>query len=993
MVHAVGARARLFLLPLLLVCLPSQAQEGEGVAIEEVVVTGSYLKRETADSPSPLSVISRSDIEDLGAVQVSDIVNSLTFNAGNVGQTNAFSGGDSSTGNTSINLRNLGNGSTLVLINGRRTVSTNFDNTGNGYVDLSGIIPNVAIERMEIVKDGASALYGSDAIAGVVNFITRDNFDGFELTFDFATDDETKQQDDKLISGIIGITGDRGSAVLSASFLDRDPLQIGDRYDRFGQSGLSTFGQPGRYVALGPITPDVGSFFVPGGSTTFGQGADPDCDLAAADDGPKGVQGNVGGLCIYDFSSFFNLVGEEEQTKVHGSANFAVTDSWEIYGEVSFSDNFFVRGNSLFPDVTFAVVPGNHPGLLLDAERRGVNPVPYLALQRMLGGHDDTPFADRPVDTDTRIDREFLRLNMGSRTDFTFGDRSWNLDINVGRSERLIASSTGSDTITSNTNAAYQGLGGPNCNSLSGTPGSGNDGTGACFFYNPFATSVYDPVTGARWDASDTTPWAADPTITVAQAALRYQNPAELINWMAGEIDNQTENKQTVVDVVFAGDLFDMGSGTAGLAIGAQWRKDEIRSDSDKNTNDNNFKFVFGAQDYATELTTSALFAELFLPFTDWAELSLAVRYEDFDEINESTVDPKATLLLTPTEGLAIRASVGTSFRVGSLLQLGGFSTTLLNSTDAFSNTGGLAFRPSITSGNADLAPEEATTFNVGLSWAPIDGPLEGFGIDLDYYNYSYEDIITREGHQDLINQDNALRCPNGLNLDPTDAIPDCGVADFDGDGFTEVVSIGAGLPDKVIRAANGSLLRTQASYVNAQELDTSGIDLVLKYDLDGGDLGLFRTQFAISYTLEYDLVTPAGVTVDGVGSRNAGNSVGFPLPEFKANWNFGWTKNRHAAIVTVRHVDSYDDDVPQSMLRGAFIGFHPEIDSHTTVDVQYNLTLPAFGFQGEGSVLTLGAKNVTNEDPPFVNVDGAYDPFTHDPRGRIWYVRYTLGL
>ncbi len=984
---------------------PFAASAAEGdEAIEEIVVTGSYIKRSAEDSPAPLTIVGRADIEELGAVDTKDIINSLTFNSGSIGTTNAFSGGDSSTGQASVNLRNLGSGSTLLLINGKRTVATDFDNTGNGFVDVQGIIPNIAIERVEIVKDGASALYGSDAIAGVVNFITRDSFEGLEIDYNFATDDETGKQDDQSISVITGIGNERGNVVISGSYLNRGALQIGDRFDRFGQSGLSTFGQPGRYVALGaPVAnPNV---FNPAGSSSFGEGADPDCDLVAADDGPQGTLGNVGGLCIYDFSSFFNLVGAEEQTKVHLTGKYDITDTVQFYGEAAFSDNEFTRGNSLFPDVTFATIPANHPGLELDAARRGIEPVPYLALQRLLGGTADSSIADRPLNTDTTVDREFFRVNAGVIADFTFGERQWTLDASLTRSTRKASSNTRSDTITSEVDAAYVGLGGPDCDAINGTAGSGNRGTGDCFYYNPFQTSTFDPITGSRWNTADNSVWAGsagvdvdgdgDPTndtLTVSEAALLYQNPVELLQSVAAELQTQSENEQTVFDAVFAGDLFDLPAGTVGLAVGGQYRRDEITSDPDQQQNANNLKFVFGAQDFRGTLTTTAVFAEVFVPLSSWAELTIAGRYEDFDEINIDTFDPKVTLLARPTDSLSLRASYGTSFRVGSLLQLIGQQTSLLNSTDDFSGTGGLAFRPSITFGNEGLQPEDAKTFNVGLSYIPQEGALAGFSANIDYYNYSYDDIITRQGHQDLINADNLSRCPNGVNQDLANG-PLCGAFDSDGDGLPEIFSIGPGLPDQVLRNEAGNLLRTEASYVNAQSLDTSGIDLTLGYQFDTDNLGTFRTGFNGSWTIEYDLVTPEGVRIDGVGSRNATNSVGRSLPEFKLNANVGWSYRGFDALITVRYIDGYDDDMPQSALRGAFIGEHPTIDSFTTVDAQFNYRLPALAFQDEGAILTFGAKNLFNEDPPFVNVDGAFDPFTHDPRGRIWYGGVRIAL
>jgi hypothetical protein len=176
--------------------------------------------------------------------------------------------------------------------------------------------------------------------------------------------------------------------------------------------------------------------------------------------------------------------------------------------------------------------------------------------------------------------------------------------------------------------------------------------------------------------------------------------------------------------------------------------------------------------------------------------------------------------------------------------------------------------------------------------------------------------LISREGHQDLINQDNALR---------------------------------------------------------------------VGYDFSIGDAGDIRTSMGLSYTLSYDLITDAGVKIDGVGSRNNGNSVGHPLPEYKANFLLGWSRNRHAASAIVRHIAGYTDDTPQSALRGSFIDFAPETDPMTTVDLQYNYQMPELGFQSEGTVITLGIKNAANKRPPLVNTDSAFDPFIRDPRGRMF--------
>jgi hypothetical protein len=270
---------------------------------------------------------------------------------------------------------------------------------------------------------------------------------------------------------------------------------------------------------------------------------------------------------------------------------------------------------------------------------------------------------------------------------------------------------------------------------------------------------------------------------------------------------------------------------------------------------------------------------------------------------------------------------------------------------------------------------------------------MAGFSVDFDYYNVTYDDLLTREGHQDLVNKDNLSRCPNGFNDDPGVGLL-CGAIDTDGDGLNEIYSIGPGLPDKVIRRPDGQFTRTEASYLNAQELETSGIDLTLGYQFSTENAGDWRFQLATSYTLAYDLTDPDGVKIDGVGSRNGNNSIGHTLPEFKVNGSVFWNVDRHSVVVLARYIDEYVDDLPQSAARGQFIGLHPNIDSMLTVDMAYTYSLPEMSFLPDsGSAITFGIKNVAGEKPPRMNTDGAYDAFTHDPKGRMYYGRFRMVL
>ncbi len=968
--------------------------------VEEIVVTGSHLKREPRDFASPLTVLDKDDLDVVGATDIKEIIRNMSFNSGSLGvSATAFAGDDSSTGNASVNLRNLGNGATLVLINGRRSVNTSFDNSGSSYMDVQGLVPNIALERIEVVKDGASALYGSDAVAGVVNFITRREFTGVELQVDFSSDDETHEQQDLLLSGLAGITGDWGYINLAASYLDRGALIFADRFDRFGRSGLSSFGQPGRYVPQLPAqgaNPVISNYWWPQGGADpegfSGSLPDPECEKAAADDGPMGTLGlhpDFSHICVYDYSSFFALVRPEEQIKFHSDGNFRLSPGTEIYGSFSYSEQESSRGNSLYPDVRYVIVPERHFGLQLDAARRGFDPVPYQALQRILGGTVESTEEDRPISTVSTTRRENMRALIGLRSDFTMAGQSWLLDSDLIYSRNRLDLNWAVDTLTSRMDLAFTGLGGPDCDPQTGIPGSGNLGAGRCYYYNSFQTSVYDPVTGERWDTTDTSPWAADPRLSVTEAARKYQNPAELLRWTQGAYITDAEIEQVVFDLVLSGDAIDLPNGPLGLALGFQYRQDEARFDYDEEANAFNYTFLTGDQDWDNRLSSWSVFAEVLAPLTEWAELTLAGRYESFEQLNKSTFDPKLTLLLRPADSLSLRASWGTSFRVGSLLQTGGSRTIFQNSSDPFSNALALAYRASAASGNPELKLEQAEVFNAGFSWNPA-GLLDGFSLDLDYYRYDYTDLIVREGHQELIDRDNLSRCPAGANNDP-EAGPLCGSWDLDGDGIVTVYSIGPGLPDKVIRREDGYLVRTEASYLNVPSLESSGIDLALAYTRDVAALGLIGTSLDLSYTLDYDIILANGEKIKGVGSRNAGNSIGRPMPRYRANAGLSWQRGRHDVFLNVRYIHSYKDDTPQSAFLGAYIGYAETIDSMTTVDLQYRFELPAFTSRRQGSQLTLGVKNLFNEEPPLVNVDGAYDYYTHDPRGRIYYARYQL--
>jgi len=983
----------------------SHASDSSAI-IEEVLVTGTYLQKSSEDSPSPLSVVTAADIADIGAADVAEIVQTMPWQSGSQTRATTFSG-EGADGRASINLRNLGHGATLVLVNGKRHVPSWYNGRGNASVNVNALIPNIAIQRVEIVKDGAAAIYGSDAIAGVVNFITDTTFEGLDVEYQFTTDDETGKGDANRVQVKWGMQGARGGIVATAGILRRKEITIGDRAERFSGSSASGTGQPGRFAplptdidgnpqqiiwashGLNPGQP-AGSLFAPPRDplgTTFGQ-ADPDCETIAATDGEGGTIGPVFGnlICAFDFGSFFALQASETLRQLNVDGTFEIAQNLETYFELSANGSRFERDNSLNPNSPSLRIQSSHPGLIEDAFRRGIEPVDVANITRAVGQTADDP--TRPVKTFTNTNRTDLRFVIGGVLDLNFADRAWTVDASYTASDHTSNTAQVQDTLSSHIELALNGLGGPSCDPFTGVPGEGNQAfaasggdftAGQCFFFNPFGNARVDRDGGSQSD-------------------LTLANPEELIEWMLGRASSDEEYRQRVIEVIASGRVVDLPAGPIQLAVGYQRRRDTGELIVDSALASNNLDFAFGAQDWNGELTTNSVFGEIAVPLHRMVDFNAALRFESFDEINEDTVDPKFTVMFRPLESVTIRGSYGSSFRVPSLLQLFGTLTTVANEVDF---DGVAAFRPAISPGSIDLRPEQADTFNVGLSWIPREGLLEGLRFDLDYFDYEYDDIITRQDPSDLLAVDNAA-----INAF---------LATNPGTGAGDAVNAGVGLRDQVIRNAEGRLVRTLPLFENANQADVNGLDLTTSYRIDSR-LGQWRLGFQGSWMRTYDLeiVNAAGdvETIDAVGFYNPDNPVARPLPEWKVTGSIGWTWRNHSAFVLVQHTPELEFGLDLETDGGAAASarfwrqtvalvhgqetaekfFTETIDSFTPVNVSYTYD---FGQRGvlAGSRITLGINNIANEGPPWVPVNTGFDATLHDARGRIWYTRLSANL
>jgi iron complex outermembrane receptor protein len=366
----------------------SQAQDNETPELEEIVVVGSYLRGSPIDAPSPVQIIDRSSIEFQGAAQVWDVIKNLEVNSGSV--TNVGSGElEQVQGVANINLRNLGENSTLVLINGRRQVSAaTTTRSGGEMVDINAI-PQVMVERVELLTDGGSALYGSDAVAGVANIIMRTEFEGLELYVDEQRLDAAFGLNDSTASAIWGwasestdthfvISGERydraAVPVKNARYFDENTEYTGI-VGASPQSAMAVFANPdfGSNLNMDFINYGVVAQNIAQGGSQLPVYTDPLCaSLESASGDPFFVgrradsRGLMTGHCLEDTSSWENMSVGHERDSIAASFSHSFSEKAEFYSFAQWSGSEITRTDSGSVEsrgpTVFLAAPGTHTG-------------------------------------------------------------------------------------------------------------------------------------------------------------------------------------------------------------------------------------------------------------------------------------------------------------------------------------------------------------------------------------------------------------------------------------------------------------------------------------------------------------------------------------------------------------------------------------------------------------------------------------------------------
>lgn len=603
------------------VAFPTMAQD---IEVEEVVVTGSYIRGSALDAPSPVDVIDRLDIEAQGAAQIWDVIKNLEINSGSTTQGGVEGEGSGLEGTANINLRNLGTNSTLTLINGKRQVSAaTVTNGGAEFVDINSI-PLVMVDRVEVLTDGGSALYGSDAVAGVVNVIMRTDFEGLELYGDLQQMQGSGSNYDKTVSGIWGWASDDNDThlVIAGEAFERDPVIITEAsfFDENSEV-TSTIGSASGFFDVGLFGAQLNDAYINDEITAQnlangGRGTkytDPLCAQVGGFTGTRTEdRDDLSSSCREDSTRFRDLLVGSKRESLSASFDHTFSEQTEFYSFFQWSQNETQRGddgsrNSLGP-LGFLPPIGAHQGNpygpipafgsaaeLGSAAAFAGNTLPVItnAPIDIANGGPNVPaimgiqtHLPRPGGNDNVTESETVGGQIGFRGDFEAFSRPLNYDLSYSwsgtsfeQNTRVIQRDRGE--------LAVNGLGGPNC-----TPNGRDDfpvdrgvfWENAQVFFQDYFPGYPSNLRNTISQALTSNNQGKDgceffnPFLT-RLTDPNQQNSQELLDWMVPIVKmSDNRNKLAVVDAVVSGELFEMAGGTAQFAAGFQFRQQDNKS-------------------------------------------------------------------------------------------------------------------------------------------------------------------------------------------------------------------------------------------------------------------------------------------------------------------------------------------------------------------------------------------------------------------------------
>lgn len=891
--------------------------------LEEVLVTGSRIQRSGFETSTPVNIVDQKLIEESGYANIYDVLKSVPSIGVGLGSANASPGALSNpeAGASLVNLRGLGVDRSLVLVDGLRRVS---GSSQSSAVDVS-MIPAGLIERVETITGGASAVYGADAVSGVVNIIMKDEMEGVEMSISSgaSTEGSGGERIGFDLAGGTGFDDDRGSLVFGVSYSKEDELRATQR--DFSSRQVFVTNNPDN---TGPDDgiPDrinlddsaIWIFATTGAFNLGGQWYTADPDVRLIDTGvPYGIYGvGAEGFRQVDFS---RLRQEQETIATRASLNYELFDGINFFFDADYGQTTTV--GSAQPDNT-----------------TGGGGYTINSLQR------DNPLI--PADLAASMDANglttlgFLRAyaNWGNRTptfdrtSFSFAagfegtlqnDWDWSVSFQDSRYENN--SKWSNYAITENLANAIDVIADP----VTGEPVC-RSGAAGCVPIYPLSQE----------------PMSDEQDAYIRHTALRFHR-----------------NEQRVAAASLAGNLMDLPAGALQFAAGLEHREEEIKSMDDGLARQGALHLFRGQEPQNAEMSVKEAYLELVvpviaeMPFIQQLDIEAAVRSSDYDTIGSTTAS-KIGLNWAISDDLRIRASSSTSVRAPNLSELfspgvttGAFLTdpcdiTQINlgTSSRAANCAALGIpvgwvnpnaanaKELITGGNPDLTEEESDSFTFGLVITP--DAIKGLSLSIDYWDIEITDAIGSFGASDIIK-----KCVDSPSI---------------ANNFCPMIT----------RDGQLSIERINVSRINVGRLNASGIDFggAYGFDIAGGDLSInLNGSFLMEHEELIDGSDPTSLFIN----RNDPNN-----PKLRSNLNLTYQQGPLSLGLNTRYIGStiYDPNALTDETSDK-----PLVPSRV-----YNDLIIGYEFENElritGTITNIGDVNPPRIGDLFLGVRGNYD-------------------
>ncbi len=946
-------------------------KQDEPVTLTTFVVTGSNLRLAADESDVPVTVIGQQQLQQTGVdANLLEVLRKRipAFSGrSNAGSTNATNTNQNTAGGSQIALRNL---DTLVLINGRRISTSGINGVGGkSFVDISQI-PVAAIERMEVLTDGASAIYGSDAIGGVVNIILKSDYQGAEVGGRYAFTTNTGHYAERSGYVVAGASVDKMHLTVTGSWSKTDPLW---QYQRpFINPNLRTGTTFPGFVSGNYLAPAYASAAAhnPTGTAATASGM---ADLIA--NGTYLAAGNPA-IPLFDLAPYQSILLQADERAAIANG------SYDLMGKklVAFGDYMHTEGKSsnqssgFLGNLRAVTVPAGSP----------YNPT-TVALAGVVMGTTATPLQ-------TFNDAKGDRFTIGLRGEF---NADWNWEGGYTYSDNKLTQRLTNEVYVPNLTAAIAG---------------GFDSSGAAVAGGKFS-KVLSLTNGATVVQPALDPFARSGVDSASQANVYG---TEVI---------KTESKLTSFDLKLVGTLFSLPAGKVGVAVGAASRKETLIGTPDQNSynlSTDPTKHNWGPgtffDPFAKSRTITSFFAEtrvplfgskLVVPAFHALDLSVAGRTEKYSDAGKSNV-PKIGLRWAPfDEQFAVRFTYSKSFTAPSLYQEYGPPSTAQRSSDLYFNNltgpGGALIGDVRTKGiidqsgngnNPDLQPSTAQSRSLGFVLTPK--AVKGLSVSVDYTNVTQVGLPAGLGSAAIIASVNSL----GSASPYFNAISVGGFPGAPGSSQTQLAAP-QGLYNYLVSGSYANNIYMLDHFVNSGLVHIEAFDFNVAYELRDTSAGHFTLTTAGSYLQHFQVQDlPGALIYEDAGYSTNGKTMSGTLPHLRLYTTLEWVHHRWGALVGNNYFGS-SGDIGSGAIPSVYLQTNAPstVSSYMAWDAQLSYTFDKAAAGNIGSLLkgmkvAIGVDNLGNRMPPLAlrsNPAGAnnnnVDVSTYSPIGRLWFV------